>query len=120
MLFFNVTKLETNSATIYWDLPQRRFSGFKFSIESINKNELCFVSDSLSDYIHSGVKAKEKLCKEENHSASFKFESLEPGTEYRISVKTFKLTVYSTVTYSEDSFINVLTGKNCVLSLFFN
>ncbi len=110
-MVFEESKLSNNNVTIKWLLPRKKYTGFKISIE--NKEKICVIEDNdLNKNIEKCVNIGDEIVEGEKRAkVSYTFNNLEPGTEYNLLIKTFRLkSSISDEQNSEIQQLQVLTG----------
>ena len=101
---FDFTSLRQTNASISWLKPNPRFNGFIFRIEG-RIIETCKLSDDSSNVMN------RINCNYNGNRIFYEFQNLNPGSEYRVFIKTFRPIDDSTSFYSAEQNLTIYTGK---------
>ena len=102
-LQFDITRLGKTNASINWLKPNPRFNGFIFRIEG-RIIETCKLSDDSSNVMN------RINCNYNGNRIYYEFQNLNPGSEYRVFIKTFRPIDDSTSFYSAEQNLTIYTG----------
>lgn len=97
---FNQTNVQTKAVVVQWTLPPKRYTGFKFTVNDKDK-ECAVIDPSLSN-------RQLTFCSMDNDVASYVFKNLDPGTQYNMTIRTYKGSYHQK--YSKEKILQVFTG----------
>lgn len=102
---FNNNDAQTKAVVVKWTLPPKRYTGFKFTVN--NRDKECAVIDS------SASNRFLTFCSlfndtNSNEMASYEFKNLNPGTQYNMTIRTYKGSYHQE--FSKEEIIQVFTG----------